>query len=207
MRPTFLSQRENLIEPYLDEYLVAADLLADHQMDVVAEALRTMALRVLHMFTGQQMTTGARHDLSKLWEHEDWVYASDGQIAIRIKSSIRCNLASGKTSGMIHEVFDRLWFESEGDEPNDGGYDWLPVKSGLTTTRFDGGFFAEIGGRRIADWNYRKLLLLPDPEYLDDIADYVFEEITPPPLRFRFRCGEGVCMPLAVDSDGTESNE
>lgn len=183
---------------FLDDYLVAADFLDDHQHHVVAEALRDMAVRVMHMFTGSQMHSGKQLELQKLYSKDGWTYASDGRIAIRVRCKRELDIAPGNAGDTLSSKFDELWHCSSPDDFDT--YVWEPIQLGTKLEREDDiGFYYDIGGRFIYESLAERIMMLPEPEYLDDIADYIFGSSNVPPLRFRFRCGEGVCMPLSMD--------
>ena len=52
-----------------------------------------------------------------------------------------------------------------------------------------------IAERSIQRQLYERIMALPEPEYLFDIDKYIGDHANQP-LRFRFRCGEGVVMPV-----------
>ena len=62
-----------------------------------------------------------------------------------------------------------------------------------------------IAGRDISNQNVWRMSKLPECEVLDDsVSDYDYTpDVSQEPLRFRFRCGEGVVMPMLPDDAST----
>jgi len=185
---------------YLDEYLVAADRLEESGSGflAVASALRDMHDRVVKVFCDSE--SGPRVDAREPVVVDGHLVATDMRILIR--------MPTGEPETELTEVKRRipglLAYIAKWLEFGEGA--WHPMRQLVPGDDDLWERRVKIANRDISGEYVRRINLLPEPEYLDDCADYV-GVYAEQPLRFRFRCGEGIVMPLRPHMTADEVSE
>lgn len=197
--------------PGLDDYAVAADLLDERGFGAVAASLREMRRRVLDLFCDPwafRMPV-----LKRTWVVNGWEYASDARILIRLRTSQDDTPPFGPDEGgeqaIRHfKIVEEKWLNKLSEPGLDGCWRPLP-RHHPRPTKWDGDEIWEawqyqrchVAGRDIANEYVWRMSKLPEVEVLDDrVDDYDYQlDVSLQPLRFRFRCGEGVVMPMLPD--------
>lgn len=186
-------QHLETLQLYLDDYLVASDCLTDNGFIAQADAMSDMARRLIQMFCDDHELPN--RDFTTPYVIDNHLIATDGRILVRLKIDrpnqfIRIGDKTDKTKSMLVDYL-KNW-----DEYSDG--EWISFPVFPHTQSGDDLYEAcpeELANRKIMRCLYERIMTLPDPEYLDDVADYIGDH-EEQPLRFRFRLGEGVVMPL-----------
>lgn len=189
--------KKSPIEPYLDEYGVAAEFLMNQgvpQYTIVAEALLDMRQRVIGLFA-DTIRLGSEFIESAAFALDGWAYATDGHILIRVRTSEPDTDYpwQAKAARSMRSYIS----EMDGRRDDTGESEWLPWPESpyhIGSDEWDSYVLA--ADRRIAlPLANRIYSHLPNVEYLDDTEEYVGLHDTEP-LQFRFRCGDGFVMPI-----------
>ena len=184
---------------HLDEYRVAADVLDDNGFATQASVFREMHDRVIGLFLADWKV--GKHDFSKPYVINGRIVATDGRILVRISSSSpdTTYIASDKQHNAALRVLSD--YVENWDDSGEGA--WVsfqhlqPITDDEQRWQACPDRFAE---RLIARHLYDRIMRLPDPEYLHDVDNYIGDHAKQP-LRFRFRCGDGVVMPMEGQDD------
>lgn len=183
-----------VIEPYLDEYGIAADFLREQgvpQYDVVADSLIDMRQRVLDLFINDVPNTRFQAT-QRVIVRDGWAYATDMRIMIRVRTS---EPDSGEDFDSTSFLKAARKYISEW-ESRQGGT-WRPWPSDFSfDTKDPWAATVAAAERKVALPLAQRISLLPNVEYLDDTDDYI-GLFSQEPLQFRFRCGQGYVMPMS----------
>lgn len=178
----------NEAKAYLDDYAVAADKLEESgpAFAAVAASLRDMRQRVIEHFLDAETP---RYNLGMVHVIDGWCYATEGRICLRWRTDEPdTNHPEQPPVALID------YFKDWTDEPIE--CEWLPWEWDKAVETLDGVLAAPIAGRLIYE-DFAELIRdkLPEPEYLEDRGGYIgiHDE---QPVRFRFRFGQGVIMPM-----------
>lgn len=198
----------------LDEYGVAADLLAERGLQAAADTLRDMRRRILSQFTPSweyESTPWLNH----LWVLDGWEYASDGRVLLRVRTTATNTppvhpLASEAAVRTLRGVASRLLDPLS--EPGCFG-EWRPFPQSYPRptkwcdeTTWEAWQWQPLraAGRWLANGYVWRIRDLGGAELLDDtVTEYegLPEDVAEAPLAFRFAGGEGLLMPLRLPTE------
>ena len=183
-----------ILRCYLDDYLVAADCLEDNGFSVQADVFREMHDRVVGMFCCPH---SVKYVLDRPYVIDGHMIATDRLILIRMRCS-KPDTDPHEMEGISRTLESLRDYVSEWDRTGDGDWESFPVMD-LSPISDDEQRWEAcpqlIAERSIQRQLYERIMALPEPEYLFDIDKYIGDHANQP-LRFRFRCGEGVVMPV-----------